>query len=51
MAKNKHLNLKKRLAKKKKQNKIVPLWVIMKTKRKVRSHPKRRFWRRSNLKA
>ncbi|MEM2924963.1 MAG: 50S ribosomal protein L39e [Methanocellales archaeon] len=39
-----------RLAKAAKQNKRVPVWVILKTKRNVTSHPKRRNWRRSNLK-
>ena len=28
----------------------VPVWVIMKTARRVRRHPKMRFWRRSKLK-
>ena len=49
--KKKHLNLKLRLAKAGKQNRIVPLWVILKTGRKVKSHPKRRYWRWSKLKA
>lgn len=49
MASNKHLSRKKRLAKKNKQNRIVPLWAILKTGRKVRSHPKRRNWRRSDI--
>ncbi|MEM2934049.1 MAG: 50S ribosomal protein L39e [Methanocellales archaeon] len=39
-----------RLAKAAKQNKRVPVWVILRTKRNVTSHPKRRNWRRSNLK-
>ncbi|ABK15339.1 MAG: 50S ribosomal protein L39e [Methanothrix sp.] len=38
-----------RLAKALRQNQRVPLWVIMKTKRRVVSHPKRRHWRRSSL--
>ncbi|MFH1450402.1 MAG: 50S ribosomal protein L39e [archaeon] len=50
MTARKHLNYKLRLAKKTKQNRIVPLWAIMKTKRAVRSHPQRRYWRASNLK-
>ncbi len=41
---------KKRLAKKQNQNQRVPAWVILKTKRKVMNHPKRRHWRRSTLK-
>ncbi|OLS19515.1 MAG: hypothetical protein HeimC3_44615 [Candidatus Heimdallarchaeota archaeon LC_3] len=32
------------------QNKTVPTWVIMRTQRKVRTHPKRRRWRQSTLK-
>ncbi len=43
--------LKKRLVKKMKQNSSVPAWVIIKTKRKVRTNPKRRTWRRKKLKA
>ena len=51
MARNRHPNLKKRLGKANKQNRIVPLWAILKTKRKVRTHPKRRYWRASQLNA
>ncbi len=40
---------KKRLAKATEQNRRVPVWVIMKTNRKVTTHPKRRNWRRSDL--
>jgi len=40
---------KKRLAKAQNQNQRVPAWVIVKTKRKVMTHPKRRHWRRSSL--
>ena len=43
--------LKKRLAKKTRQNSPVPAWVIVKTKREVRTNPKRRMWRRKKLKA
>ncbi|MDD1716591.1 MAG: 50S ribosomal protein L39e [Methanolinea sp.] len=39
-----------RLAKACEQNRRVPAWVTMKTKRHVVSHPKRRNWRRSTLK-
>jgi large subunit ribosomal protein L39e len=42
--------LKKRLVKKTKQNSPVPAWVIIRTKRKVRTNPKRRVWRRKRLK-
>ncbi|HJJ44123.1 MAG TPA: 50S ribosomal protein L39e [Methanocorpusculum sp.] len=39
-----------RLAKATQQNRRVPAWVMIKTKRNVVSHPKRRNWRRSTLK-
>ncbi len=39
-----------RLAKACEQNRRVPAWVTMKTKRAVTTHPKRRTWRRSTLK-
>lgn len=32
------------------QNRRVPAWVMLRTKRRVVSHPKRRSWRRSTLK-
>ena len=50
MARNITLSKKLRLSKAYRQNKPVPLWVIMKTKMRVRSHPKRRHWRRTRLK-
>ncbi|WP_342305265.1 50S ribosomal protein L39e [Methanolobus sp. ZRKC5] len=40
---------KTRLAKAHRQNHRVPTWVIIKTNRKVTSHPQRRHWRRSSL--
>lgn len=40
---------KKRLAKAYMQNSRVPVWIILKTKRSVTSHPKRRNWRRKSL--
>ncbi|MBN1167248.1 MAG: 50S ribosomal protein L39e [Methanospirillaceae archaeon] len=39
-----------RLSKKTQQNRRVPQWVMVKTNRKVSTHPKRRNWRRSTLK-
>jgi large subunit ribosomal protein L39e len=39
-----------RLAKACEQNRRVPQWVLLRTKRQVSSHPKRRNWRRSSLK-
>ncbi|NOZ58826.1 MAG: 50S ribosomal protein L39e [Euryarchaeota archaeon] len=44
------LGRKLRLAKAMKQNRPVPVWVVGKTMGKVRTHPKRRYWRRSKLK-
>ncbi|MBA1342725.1 MAG: 50S ribosomal protein L39e [ANME-2 cluster archaeon] len=41
---------KKLLAKAHNQNQRVPVWAIMKTNRKVSTHPKRRHWRRSSIK-
>jgi large subunit ribosomal protein L39e len=40
-----------RLAKLMKQNRPVPVWVIGKTVGRVRTHPKRHFWRSRKLKA
>jgi large subunit ribosomal protein L39e len=51
MSKNKPLAKKLRLAKAYKQNRRVPLWVMLKTSRKVRTHPKMRHWRRSKVNA
>ncbi|MDD1675285.1 MAG: 50S ribosomal protein L39e [Methanomicrobiales archaeon] len=39
-----------RLAKACEQNRRVPAWVMLRTKRNVVSHPKRRNWRKSTLK-
>ena len=50
MSRNKPSGLKIRLISKLKENSAVPTWVIVKTKRKVRTHPQRRNWRRSKLK-
>ncbi|GBC74415.1 MAG: 50S ribosomal protein L39e [Candidatus Nitrosocaldus sp.] len=40
---------KNRLMKKTKQNSPVPLWVILKTNRRVRRNPQQRHWRRSSV--
>ncbi|NMG82844.1 50S ribosomal protein L39e [Methanosarcinales archaeon] len=40
---------KKRLAKAHNQNQRVPSWAIIRTNRKVTTHPKRRNWRRNSL--
>lgn len=39
-----------RLSKAMKQNRPVPIWVVGKTMGRVRTHPKRRYWRRFKLK-
>jgi large subunit ribosomal protein L39e len=49
MARNKPTAKKMRLNKVTKQNKRVPVWVVMRTNRKVNTHPKRHMWRRSKL--
>lgn len=51
MARNKPTARKRRLAKAGKQNRTVPAWVIVKTAGRFRTHPKRRHWRRSKIKA
>jgi len=51
MARNKPTAKKRRLAKAGKQRKPVPTWVMAKTAGKVRTHPKRRHWRRTKIKA
>jgi large subunit ribosomal protein L39e len=50
MSRNKNLPKKLRLAKKNKQNRRVPIFAMMKTARKLRTHPKARQWRRSKIK-
>lgn len=50
LGRNKTLNKKLKLAKFLKQNTPVPIWVVAKTARKFRRHPKLRHWRRSSLK-
>jgi len=50
MSRNKPFAKKKRLMKATKQNRRVPVWVMMRTDRKVTTHPKRHHWRRSKLK-
>ncbi len=50
MSKNKSLSTKKKLAKAGKQRRRVPIWVMAKTEGRVRNHPKRRNWRRQNIK-
>jgi large subunit ribosomal protein L39e len=47
MTRNKPAAKKLRIANRIKQNRTVPTWVIMRTQRKVRTHPKRRRWQQS----
>ncbi|MEX2680867.1 MAG: 50S ribosomal protein L39e [Candidatus Sigynarchaeota archaeon] len=39
-----------RMAKRLKENRPVPTWVVIKTGRKVRSTPKQRRWRQTKMK-
>ncbi|MFV2015392.1 MAG: 50S ribosomal protein L39e, partial [Candidatus Heimdallarchaeota archaeon] len=50
MTRNKPHAKKVRLGHLIKQNQTVPTWVIMRTQRKVRTHPKRHKWRGSRHK-
>ncbi len=50
MSKNKPLGKKLRLMKHVNSNRRVPGWVMLKTDRKMTQNPKRKNWRRSNLK-
>ena len=50
MARNKSLGKKLRLNKRGMQNRPMPVWVVLRTKRKVRRNVKRFLWRRSKLK-
>lgn len=45
-----YLPKKIRLGKATRQNRPVPIWVVGKTLGRVRTHPQRRYWRRSKLK-
>ncbi|RLI79573.1 50S ribosomal protein L39e [Archaeoglobales archaeon] len=46
----KTVGVKKRLAKALKQNRRAPIWITLKTNRKVFASPKRRNWRARKLK-
>ncbi len=50
MARFKHVARKLRLARALKSNSPVPVWVVIKTRRRVTFNPKRRHWRVSKLK-
>ncbi|DAC48266.1 MAG: 50S ribosomal protein L39e [Euryarchaeota archaeon] len=49
MARNKPHAKKRRLMKVTKQNRRVPVWVMLRTNRNTTTHPKRHMWRRSKL--
>jgi large subunit ribosomal protein L39e len=49
MAARKSTPRKIRLMKKLKQSSAVPAWVIVRTKRRVRTNPKKRAWRRTDV--
>lgn len=51
MARNKPAARKRRLAKAHRMRKSVPTWVVAKTRGDVRTHPKKKHWRESKLKA
>jgi len=50
MARNKPAAKKRRLAKAGKQRQAVPTWIIAKTGGRVRTHPKKKHWRRTKIK-
>ncbi|VDK26121.1 unnamed protein product [Anisakis simplex] len=50
MAAHKTFIVKRKLAKKAKQNRPLPHWARMKTGNKIRYNAKRRHWRRTKLK-
>jgi large subunit ribosomal protein L39e len=50
MASKKPLAKKLRLLRAEKSNRRVPAWIMIRTSRRVTSHPKRRSWRRNHLK-
>ena len=50
MSKNQRPAVKKRLAKAGTHAHRVPIWVMAKTRGKVRTHSKRRNWRRTKIK-
>lgn len=50
MANKKHGAKKKRLLKKAQSNRRVPGWVMIRTMRRFKQHPKRHQWRRSKVK-
>jgi len=49
MATRKHSGRKIRLMKKIKQTSAVPAWIILRTNKKVRTNPKKRAWRQTDV--
>ena len=49
MAARKSSARKIRLIKKQKQASVVPAWIILRTRRSVRTNPKRRAWRQTDV--
>ena len=49
MAARKRSGRKIRLLKKQRESSPVPAWVILRTKRSVRTNPKRRAWRQTDV--
>ena len=49
MAARKHSGRKIRLLKKQKETKPVPSWIILRTHKSVRTNPKRRAWRQTDV--
>ncbi|MDD1779029.1 MAG: 50S ribosomal protein L39e [Candidatus Helarchaeota archaeon] len=49
MARVKQLGKKVRMGRALRQNRSIPAWIIVKTRGKVRTHPKRRRWRSQKL--
>ncbi|NVM29176.1 MAG: 50S ribosomal protein L39e [Candidatus Helarchaeota archaeon] len=50
MARVKPLAKKLRMGRANKQNRSIPAWIIVKTRGRVRTHPKRRKWRNQKIK-
>jgi large subunit ribosomal protein L39e len=50
MARNKSPSKKRRLARAMRRANAVPLWIMLKTGRRVRTSARRRHWRRTKLK-
>ncbi|XP_015860380.1 large ribosomal subunit protein eL39-like [Peromyscus maniculatus bairdii] len=49
MSSHKTFGIKRFLAKKQEQNRLIPQWIQMKTGNKIRYNSKRRHWKRTKL--